>query len=342
MRDNALHFYTTSSPQQQNNFDLLVDAFRQNYTTNVDILKARLKAAKQQPSQEIATFPGDIRTLARRAYHDHPHLIDQIVQTSFIEGLRSSTLRWELRKTKPSTADETLTLAIELDSFLALERQNNAPASSSFPSNINSIAANTSQTNPVDELVKSLRNQIIDLKSSIQRRQNSHETSRNQYRTKDQNWNRSGFYEQKHYRQIFERRNDEWRSNRYDNRSNLRDRTENRETHHNDRSTSYDRQNDFKTRSFRFEEDRERTDNQPLYRRNQSLRYNTHSMTAESPQPMNYNRNKTPPRYQPQNQEYRHSKRRNHASRECEACFNCLRVGHFPKDCPMQLSNQEN
>ena len=113
LRDNALHFYTTLSPEQQNDFDLLVDAFRQNYTTNVDILKARLKGAKQQPSQDIATFLCDIRTLARRLYRAQPHLIDRIVLTSFIEGLQSSTLRWELRKTKPSKADEALTLAIE-------------------------------------------------------------------------------------------------------------------------------------------------------------------------------------------------------------------------------------
>ena len=198
--------------------------------------------------------------------------------------MQSSTLRWELRKTKPSTAEEALTLAIELDSFLALERQSNAPAMSSFPSSINSIAANTSQTDPMDELVKSLRNEIDDLKLSIHRRQNSLERSQNQYRTSDQNWNRSGSYEQKHYRQNFEVRNDERRSNRYDNRSNPPDRTENRASHHIDESTSYDRQNGFKNRSVRFEENRGRTnDIQSLYRNNQSMRYNTHRMTAGNP-----------------------------------------------------------
>ena len=30
LRDNALHFYTTLSPEQQDDYDLLVDAFRQN------------------------------------------------------------------------------------------------------------------------------------------------------------------------------------------------------------------------------------------------------------------------------------------------------------------------
>ena len=52
-RQNALHFFTTLSLAQRTDFTLLVDAFRQNYTTNVDILKARLKAARQQPNQDI-------------------------------------------------------------------------------------------------------------------------------------------------------------------------------------------------------------------------------------------------------------------------------------------------
>ena len=73
LRDKALHFYNTLSPEQQADYDLLVDAFRQNYITNVDILNARLKAAKQQPEQEIANFLCDLRTLARRAYRASPH-----------------------------------------------------------------------------------------------------------------------------------------------------------------------------------------------------------------------------------------------------------------------------
>ena len=122
LRQNALHFFTTLSVAQQTDCTLLVDAFRQNYTTNVDILKARLKTARQQPNQDIASFLCDVRTLARRAYRAFPHLIEQIVLTSFIEDLSDSTLRWELRKSKPATADEALTMAIELNSFLELEK----------------------------------------------------------------------------------------------------------------------------------------------------------------------------------------------------------------------------
>ena len=93
LKGNALHFYSTLSEDHKNDRDLLVEAFRQNYTTNIEILKARLKAARQQPGQDIAIFLCDIRTLARRAYRNHPPLLEQIVVTSFIEGLNNSNLR---------------------------------------------------------------------------------------------------------------------------------------------------------------------------------------------------------------------------------------------------------
>ena len=122
LRGNALNFYRTLSAAQQTDFNLLVDAFRQNYTTDVDILKTRLKAARQQPNQDISAFLCDIRTLARRAYRAFPHLVEQIILTSFIEGLSEAMLRWELRKSKPATADGALALAVELNSFLEIEK----------------------------------------------------------------------------------------------------------------------------------------------------------------------------------------------------------------------------
>ena len=114
LRGNALHFYTIISPKQQDDYDFLLDAFKQNHITIVVILKAQLRAVKQPPGKVIATFLCHIRTLAQRAYYAHPHLLDQIVLTRVTEGLKNSTLRWEPRKTKLSTADESLTVAFEL------------------------------------------------------------------------------------------------------------------------------------------------------------------------------------------------------------------------------------
>ena len=142
LQANALHFYTTLSAAQQTDFNLLVDAFRQNYTTNVDILKARLKAARQQPNQDISAFLCDIRTLAGRAYRAFPHLVEQIVLTSFIEGLSDATLRWELRKSKPATADDALAMAMELNSFLEIEK--GTPSTSKMAeASVNAISRET-------------------------------------------------------------------------------------------------------------------------------------------------------------------------------------------------------
>ena len=163
LRQRALHFFTTLSVAQQTDFTLLVDAFRQNYTTNVDILKARLKAARQQPNQDIASFLCDVRTLALRAYRAFAHLLEQIVLTSFIEGLSDSTFRCELRKSKPATADEALTMAIELNSFLELEKGARSTSSVAPESAVNQVSRTPSelQTNDLmDTFVRTLTEKL--------------------------------------------------------------------------------------------------------------------------------------------------------------------------------------
>ena len=121
LKGNALHFYTTLTVAQQQNFDQLVAAFRTTYTTNVEVLKAKLKAARQQPNQTIAAFLCDVRTLARRVYRGQPLIEEQMVLTSFIEGLHDAQLRWELRKSKPANPDAALALAVELHAFMEMD-----------------------------------------------------------------------------------------------------------------------------------------------------------------------------------------------------------------------------
>ena len=156
LKENALHFYITLSFEQQKNFALLIEAFRQNYTTNGDILKARLKAAKQQPKKYIAAFLCDVRTLARGAYRDFPEMIDPMVLTTSVEGLSDKTLRWELRKAKPQTAVGVLTAAMELNAFLEIENRNSAVTQS-----VNRGAQGTSNET-LEELVRLLSQSLQD------------------------------------------------------------------------------------------------------------------------------------------------------------------------------------
>ena len=100
LKGNVLHFYTTLTKAQQQNFDQLVAALRTTYTTKVEVLKAKLKAARPQPNQTIATFFCDIGLLARRVYRGQHLIEEQMVLTSFIEGVHDAQLRWELRKNR--------------------------------------------------------------------------------------------------------------------------------------------------------------------------------------------------------------------------------------------------
>ena len=190
LKGNALHFYSTVSEDHQNDFDLLVEAFRQNYTTNEEILKARLKAARQQPRQDIATFLCDIRTSARRAYRDHPHLLEQIVVTSFIESLNNSTIRWELRKLKPENADHALTKALELQAYLELEGRNSIGTASSGFAGVNHMTNQflTENTAIFDEFVRSLKRDTDNMPHNQNRE--SRDDSRNRERDRNNSMDR--------------------------------------------------------------------------------------------------------------------------------------------------------
>ena len=121
LKGNALQFSSTLCENHHNDFILLVDALRHICTINVENLKARMISKREQYGQDIATFFCNIRTLARRTYLDHPHSLEQVVVTSFLGGLKNSTLQVELKKLKPENADHALTKALEPQAYVKLE-----------------------------------------------------------------------------------------------------------------------------------------------------------------------------------------------------------------------------
>ena len=146
LKENALHFHTTLPLERQTYFDLLIETFHQNYTTNGDISKAHLKAVEQQPKQHIAAFLCDVRTLARHAYRDFSEMIDPMVSTTFVKGLSKKTLRKRL-KAKSQTADDALTAAMELNAILEVENGN-----SELLQSVNRVAQGASNEN-LEEIV---------------------------------------------------------------------------------------------------------------------------------------------------------------------------------------------
>ena len=144
----------------------MVAAFRTTYTTNVEVLKAKLKAARQQPNQTIAAFRCDVRTLVRKVYRRQPLIEEQMVLTNFIESLHDAHLRWELRKSKPASPDAALTLAVELHAFMEMDpslRSGSQAAVnmvSAIPPQPLMATASTSQDDMMGTLIQTIRQEI--------------------------------------------------------------------------------------------------------------------------------------------------------------------------------------
>ena len=166
LKGNALHFYTTLTVAQQQNFDQLVAAFRNTYTTNVEVLKAKLKAARPQPNQTIVAFLWNVQTPARRVYGGQPLIKEQMVLTNFIEVLHDAQLRWELRKSKPASPDAALALAVELHAFMEMDpslrsgSQATVNMVSASPPQTLMAKASTSQEDMVETLIQTIRQEI--------------------------------------------------------------------------------------------------------------------------------------------------------------------------------------
>ena len=229
LKGNALHSYTTLTVAQQQNFDQLVAAFRTTYTTNVEVLKAKLKAARQQPNQTIAAFLCDVRTLARRVYRGQPLIEEQMVLTSFIEGLHDSQLRWELRKSKPDSPDAALALALELHAFMEMDpslksgSQATVNMFSSTPPQPLIATASTSQEDMMGTLIQTIRQEIQ--KALPQTNQNSSSSRSSSVDGRSVRFNSPGLNRQNantNQNQNQNYRNSNNNNNRYNNNQNNR------------------------------------------------------------------------------------------------------------------------
>ena len=117
-----------------------------------------MKAAQQQLNQDFSAFLCQIRTLVRRAYRALTQSVEEIVLTSFIEGLSKSRLRWELRKSKPATTDDALALAMEFCSFLEID-EGTPSISKVAETSVTAVSRGTAEPftkNWSDELVRTI------------------------------------------------------------------------------------------------------------------------------------------------------------------------------------------
>ena len=181
----ALSFYRSPTRAQQTNIHRLFHAFRAQYAPNQDVLKAKVKAVRQQPGQTIPAFFQDLRDLARNAYPVGA-VRKKFLLTTFNAGLSNPTVRWEVRKAKTAYAHAALQAAVETHSFLEIDGLKIQTSG----------VDNVSTESPLDtftELVRCLRTEIQDIvaKSSRTDKNASQNNQRDRSDSRDSNRYRS-------------------------------------------------------------------------------------------------------------------------------------------------------
>ena len=90
-----------------------------------------MKSLRQQvPGQGVSTFYRTLRDLADKAYTNDA-VRNELLLTTFIEGLANTVVQWEVRKAKPTVVEDALSLALEMQSYLNLHgQQPDTPAAS--------------------------------------------------------------------------------------------------------------------------------------------------------------------------------------------------------------------
>ena len=81
-----------------------------------------MKSLRHLPGQNVSVSCRIFCDLANKAYTDNA-VRNELLLTTFIEGLANSVVRWEVRKTKPTVVEDALSLALEMQSYLNLHGQ---------------------------------------------------------------------------------------------------------------------------------------------------------------------------------------------------------------------------
>ena len=152
----ALTFYRSLTTAQKGDYDELNRLFPQQYKPNADVLKAQVKSLHQLPGQDVAAFYRTLRDLAGKAFTDDA-VRNELLLTTFIEGLANSVVQWEVRKAKPSVAQDALSLALEMQSYLNLHSQQpDTPAAS-----VNNLTgASPSQSELSSDLIFTIKEEV--------------------------------------------------------------------------------------------------------------------------------------------------------------------------------------
>ena len=246
---------------------------------------------------------------------------------------------------KPENADHALINALELQAYLKLEGRNPIGAASSSSAGVNHMTNQflTDNIAIFDEFVRSLKRDTDSMPQN--RNQKPRDNSRNRERDRNNAMDRRSQNDSRentrnrYGNDTRETRNTykSWR-NRQDNRDDSRQ-------IYGQRYDSRERRPEQQHRTVRFESPRI---DPGQNHQNKKFSRNAQNRPQSPYQNRQHDFNSNPGRQSNSNitrslnHVCTHCKRTKHTSRECKACFNCLKIGHFRHECRAPRSSNLN
>ena len=131
LQKSAIDFYRTSTDAQKASYDELKKAFRTHYTEKLVVFRGWLARRTQSPGEKVTDFLGDLQGLAMKAYPGESEAIRyHLVVRGFLEGIRNSQVRLDLRKTigdAEMNIERILEIALHLEAVTRIEEEEKEP-----------------------------------------------------------------------------------------------------------------------------------------------------------------------------------------------------------------------
>lgn len=133
----------------------------------VELYKAQLKSLRRKPNQVLGDLADQVRRLSNLAYPCMDYVnLESMGVSHFYDALDDLEMRLRVFQSKPSTLDDALTCALELETFRCMEAERSGTRP--IRRNVNAVSGNDPQIDTVDRIRKlesELRNLSVELEN---------------------------------------------------------------------------------------------------------------------------------------------------------------------------------
>lgn len=126
LRDQACQVMTTLPGNKKHIYDELIAALsmRFNPSNQTELYRVELRNRCRQPKETLPELGQDIKRLVSLAFPSaSSDILDTLGKDHFIDAIDDGDIRWRIYQSKPSTMDEAVCAAVELEAYKTAEKQ---------------------------------------------------------------------------------------------------------------------------------------------------------------------------------------------------------------------------